>query len=132
MDLTCNCCKEKKKPEAFHNNKKASSGKRNICKQCVSTKFKKGKKFKDENRDRQLKRRYGIDLIQYNELFISQNGSCAICNTHQSKLKVSLAVDHCHTTGKVRGLLCYNCNSGLGRFKDNTSYLLTAAEYLNR
>lgn len=64
-----------------------------------------------------------------------QNGTCAICNqpeivkNNQGQI-ISLAVDHCHVTGKTRGLLCFCCNVGLGVFKNNPNLLRKAAEYL--
>lgn len=61
-----------------------------------------------------LKSRYGITLDDYNDMFDKQKGKCDICKTHQMKLNRKLCVDHCHTTGKVRGLLCNRCNSMLG------------------
>jgi hypothetical protein len=66
--------------------------------------------------ERYLKLYYGITLIQYNEIFNSQNGCCKICGTHQSELKKALFVDHDHKTGKIRGLLCHQCNIGIGIF----------------
>jgi hypothetical protein len=64
----------------------------------------------------------------YNEMFINQNGCCAICATHQSKLKRQLAVDHCHTSGEIRGLLCTTCNTHLGIYEKSkevfNNYLL--------
>jgi len=78
----------------------------------------------------QLKSKYGITLEDYNQLFIQQNGCCKICERHQSQFKKALAVDHCHSTGKVRGLLCTSCNNGLGRFKDSAELLKIAANYI--
>mgnify|MGYP001585018387 CR=1 FL=1 len=57
-------------------------------------------------------------------------GRCKICNVHQKELKHQLGVDHNHTTGKVRGLLCGSCNKGLGLFKDSIELLLKASYYL--
>lgn len=77
-----------------------------------------------------LLRYYGITLEFYRGLLASQNGVCAIC------LKVddyySLAVDHNHETGNVRGLLCSNCNLALGKFKDSPDLLRKAGEYLEK
>jgi len=64
-----------------------------------------------------LKYRFGISLDVYNELFNKQNGCCAVCGKHQSELKCSLRVDHNHITGRIRRLLCTNCNIGLGLFR---------------
>lgn len=77
-----------------------------------------------------LKNIYGIDLNIYNKMFQEQDGCCAICGRHQSAFKLSLAVDHCHETNRVRSLLCPNCNSGLGNLRDSKEMLLKAIEYL--
>lgn len=68
--------------------------------------------------------------IIYDKLFVVQKGKCAICKAHQSKIKKKLCVDHDHTTGKVRGLLCGKCNTGLGFFKDRIENLSGAILYL--
>ena len=81
---------------------------------------------------RQRRGEYGISLEQYNEMFTSQNGCCAVCGVHQSVLKQSLSVDHCHETDVIRALLCGDCNRGLGLFKDNPDLLEAAAAYLKQ
>lgn len=78
-----------------------------------------------------LIRRYGITLKQYNELLSKQNHTCGICGANSSDFSKRLAVDHCHTTNKVRGLLCSNCNTLLGLSKENTTILLNAITYIN-
>ena len=80
--------------------------------------------------------RYGITPQQYAELLTLQNNRCAICGNEESAINVNtnkvqkLAVDHCHTTGKVRGLLCQDCNRGIGKFHDDISRLEKAIKYL--
>lgn len=78
--------------------------------------------------------KYGINVDTYNSMFLSQKGVCAICGQPETKLvrdKISaLAVDHCHSTGKVRGLLCVRCNMGIGHFKDSLEVLEAAYHYL--
>jgi len=69
-------------------------------------------------------------LAAYNDLFAEQQGKCAICSIHQTQLKKSLAVDHCHKTGEVRGLLCSSCNTGIGQLKDSCDLLEKAIKYL--
>ena len=59
-----------------------------------------------------------------------QNNCCAICGKSQNNENRRFAIDHCHKTGKIRGLLCYTCNNGLGSFKDNVIFLLNAINYL--
>ena len=81
-------------------------------------------KRKDKIREYNLKRKYNITDTQYNELLVRQNDSCAVClKSETSKDKSQnikpLSVDHDHITGKVRGLLCNNCNRGLGNFNDD-------------
>lgn len=74
--------------------------------------------------------RFGLTKEDYNKIFEEQNGRCLICLKHQSELKRSLAVDHCHSTNKIRGLLCSSCNPGLGQFKDDEELLFRAVSYL--
>jgi hypothetical protein len=76
----------------------------------------------------------GINLSVegYNQMFLGQEGRCAICERHQSDCKKALAVDHCHTTGKVRGLLCNSCNAGLGFLKDDAGLIKRVLDYLGR
>lgn len=81
-----------------------------------------------------LKNTYGISLEDYQELFNKQQGRCAICGSSGFKMKVenrqSIVIDHCHENGHVRGLLCHNCNRGLGLFQDSPELLEKAIEYL--
>lgn len=96
------------------------------------TKKKKEKMFRMEypyeyKRNYSLLRNYGISGIEYSILLEKQKGVCFICGKRQKK---SLAVDHCHKTGKIRGLLCDRCNRGLGFFKDSAENLLRASHYI--
>ena len=86
----------------------------------------------DKMRNTKFKLRYGITLQDYDLMLDSQNGGCAICGSSDPKRKLSkhLCVDHCHSTGAVRGLLCYKCNVGLGAFEDNKKSLENAIKYL--
>jgi hypothetical protein len=80
-----------------------------------------------------LRRAYGISLEEYNALAEAQGHKCAICGASDAQSTISkkhFFVDHCHETGKVRGLLCNHCNRGLGAFKDNTEFLAKAIAYL--
>lgn len=83
-------------------------------------------------KDYKLRAKYDISLDEYNEIFIKQDGKCAVCGKHQSEIKTALAVDHCHSTGKVRGLLCGNCNRGIGMLQDDIENLRCAILYLNK
>jgi hypothetical protein len=106
------------------------TGKNHIrCATCKIVEEKRKQRIYERKLD--YRKKYGITLEQYNAMFAKQNGCCVICNTHQSELEKGLAVDHCHTTGKVRGLLCNNCNLMLGFAKDNVNSLLSAIRYLS-
>lgn len=74
---------------------------------------------------------YGVTKEEYELLIQQQNNSCAICGATSAGGRGDWHVDHNHTTGKVRGLLCHCCNTGLGLFKDSSSLLLKAKEYLD-
>ena len=80
-----------------------------------------------------LKRQYNITVDDYEHMLAMQNGGCAICGacTPGSRTK-RFHVDHCHSTGRVRGLLCHLCNRMLGLSRDDTSILRAAAAYLER
>lgn len=92
----------------------------------------------DKIRRYKLKDRYGITPEQYVELFSNQNGRCDICKKEEtarhnrSKKVQKLAVDHCHLTGKVRGLLCQDCNRGIAKFHENIDSLKKAIAYLTK
>jgi hypothetical protein len=73
--------------------------------------------------------RYGITPDDYDRMHREQGGVCAICKT--AGIRKRLNVDHCHRTKKVRGLLCDNCNHGLGKFKDDVELLAVAQQYLS-
>jgi len=82
-----------------------------------------------------LRRSYGITYHDYVLMLKKQNGRCAICAGEGFIMgkhhKLKLVVDHCHKTGKVRGLLCHNCNRALGLLQDNAAILRKAAEYVS-
>ena len=85
-----------------------------------------------------LKRNYNITLDCYEKLLEKQNHLCAICHTEGFVMSAAknghvnkLVVDHCHESGRVRGLLCHNCNRALGLLKDNTETIQRALDYLN-
>jgi hypothetical protein len=119
------------------------------CKECQSVitkqwridnieKVKQKAKLKFQNLSKESKRnskylnRYGITLQNFIDMEVEQKGLCAICGNPPSGKKKVLCVDHCHDTGKVRGLLCDDCNNLLGRAKDKIEHLLSAVEYLQK
>jgi hypothetical protein len=81
-----------------------------------------------------LKKAYGITLGEYNQLVVSQDGCCAVCKVTFTDRAVFGAdrpvVDHCHVSNKVRGILCSNCNVGIGLLKEDRNVLANAIEYL--
>jgi hypothetical protein len=89
-------------------------------------------KGKEAQRKSKLKSKYGLSLEEYDNKLVKQNHKCAICGLDETENKKKLAVDHDHLTGKVRDLLCINCNTGLGMFKENIDNLATAIKYLNK
>ena len=76
-------------------------------------------------------KKYGLTPETYQDLVLAQGNRCAICNIAPSEIK-ALAIDHCHSTQQVRGLLCSACNLGLGNFRDQTDLLVKAIKYLNK
>lgn len=86
---------------------------------------------KAKARDAYLMRTYGITSEDYSRMIKAQGDLCAICRRSKpTSTRGHWQVDHCHKTGKVRGLLCHDCNVGLAKFKDNTEALIRAASYL--
>lgn len=77
-----------------------------------------------------LNHMYGITLNDYNKMFKNQEGCCAICGKHQTETEKRFHIDHCHSTNKVRGLLCFSCNNAIGQLNDDPAILRKAIEYL--
>lgn len=131
MSKVCSKCEKRKSVEEFYGHKGHKDGLSSQCKICDLKKSKQEYQKNKERRRKQrnspigkkhkrnigLKTKFGITLDNYNQMFIEQNGCCAVCGKHQSKFQRRLAVDHNHETGKVRGLLCPNCNTLLGRIE---------------
>ncbi len=134
----CSCCKLSLPLDNFHKSSKAKDGLKGQCKTCRNIY---NSKWNNENKERKSKtnkwnhkkRMYGISEEDYCDLLVKQNQCCAICSLYFSEnLHGHLYVDHCHTTGKVRGLLCQHCNSLLGKAKDDIDILQSAIKYLQR
>lgn len=95
------------------------------------------KKYREANREKtklnvqkHFLKRFNLTIEDFNTMMIKQNNKCKICNIHRDQVTKNFNVDHCHKTGKVRGLLCLNCNTGLGQFKDNIELMIKAIQYL--
>ena len=121
----------------YHISKTILDGHHGKCKICKNAyEAMRRKNFTDEQKnklkDLQLQNDFGITLEEYNEIFVRQNGKCAICGKHQIEFKRALCVDHCHETGNVRGLLCLGCNTGIGSLNDDIENLNCAIIYLTK
>ena len=88
----------------------------------------------DNSKNSKLLKEYGITLDEYNKMSESQNHCCKICGKGETKelngTKWKLSVDHCHKTGKIRGLLCSKCNVGLAKFEEDEQQFINAIKYL--
>ena len=115
---TCPTCSETKSPGNFWRDKCKLDGLHTECKECA--------------RDRLYQRNFGISLSEYSTLLESQMCVCAMCGKDETENNQRLCVDHCHETGKVRGLLCNTCNTGLGLLQDNTQILENGISYLRK
>jgi len=120
--------------EYFHHNKINKGGLSGSCKSCKREYSKRNPRRIEQSRQCNLKQKFGITLDQYDQMFEIQGGVCAICGnveTHKNHYGiVRLSVDHNHKTGKIRGLLCNNCNTGLGHFKEDPGLMLKATNYI--
>ncbi|WP_223773679.1 endonuclease VII domain-containing protein [Streptomyces sp. 135] len=111
----CRVCGETKPHSEWHRNSTAPDGLATRCKPCKAA----------EGRAGHLKRQYGMTQAERDEMIAAQKGLCVICLSAPA-----IHVDHCHETGKVRGVLCFNCNSGLGKLGDDPDKTRRATAYL--
>ena len=138
----CNSCRNAyrrsahaKNPSIVSNQKKmwAKNNREHVAKKAREYRAKNPLKFKSYS----LMKDFGITLEQFNAMLISQNYVCKICgqpelSRHQNGKTKDLAVDHRHKTDKVRGLLCWRCNTGIGKLLDSPELLRRAAEYVDK
>lgn len=145
----CTKCSEEKDINQFGKDKRHLDGHTSWCRICVnsynnarhhSTKsFYKKDYSSNPNKytNKRLIAQYGITLEQYNSMLVDQNNSCAVCNRSETaldkngKLK-ALSVDHCHDTGKIRGLLCDSCNRAEGFLQSNVDIIRKLADYVEK
>lgn len=135
----CTKCGEEKPHTEFHLHKISKDGRHPSCAKCKNaTNLKYWNSIPKEEqkirtRRRRIKHRYGITQEEYEVIALEQNYKCAICKREDSAWKGDyMAIDHDHATGKVRGLLCGECNVGLGKFDDNFDILYNALLYLSK
>jgi hypothetical protein len=133
---TCGKCLIKKPVTGFHRSVRSRDGFAVWCKECSSAN---GKNWRNKNKEKcyevsrknQLMRNFRITEREYIELLVKQNGECAICGASSADAAGSkLCVDHDHSTGEIRGLLCRRCNAGLGFFNDDKELVKEAASYM--
>jgi len=149
MTKTCSKCKTVKSINQFCKNKGSRDGFHSQCADCKNKGgaiwYKKNKKtravkaksyyqknkhkFSKQARANKLKK-YDLTFEKVEELLQNQNHVCLICNRTEPRYNRKLRLDHNHKTGKFRGFLCNNCNTGLGMFEDNPDFLYKAIEYL--
>lgn len=114
---------------------------KSTCKACAAARMRKWAKDNSERHTKtrhewNLKNLYGVSAEWYQQKLKEQDGKCGICRKEQETrhgvngTPFRLAVDHCHTTGRVRGLLCNDCNRAIGLLKDDPQLLVRAIEYL--
>jgi uncharacterized protein (DUF983 family) len=131
----CPKCGETKPFDGFYRSSFSKDNCSSYCKVCQNLR---STSYARENKDKiqphlmgySLKRRYGISVAEYEAMLIRQEHKCAICGTSECQSGRNLAVDHCHGSMKIRGLLCSACNQGLGNFKDRPDLMSRAIEYL--
>jgi hypothetical protein len=141
----CQVCKLDKPIGEFYQSKQVADGYLKICKDCTKMREDRRKdpqkhrdevkKWRDANKalhaDMHARWRYGVPIGTYAEMLTKQNGLCAICGTDQPGGKGGrFHIDHCHASSAVRGLLCTNCNTGLGQFRHREDLLQNAIRYL--
>ena len=127
---TCYRCKEVKDIDMFGIANRTKDGLKIWCKTCC----------KDYNADFHYRKKYGLSTAQVIQMHEERDYKCDICNGNQPPRKVgktsyisdTMAIDHCHKSGKIRGLLCHVCNTFLGAVKDDTRILKKMINYLER
>ena len=130
----CTTCGVKKDIQEFYfrGGKASPNSRKSKCKECDKEQVRQRyAQDPSKSKNNHLQRKYGITLDDYNRMLEEQNHQCATCGTTEPGGKHNIfAVDHCHTTGKVRGLLCKNCNIALGLLGDDVELMDKMINYL--
>ena len=121
----CPDCDTVKPLVEFPQTSGSRTGRHTYCRPCHNARGRASLDKVGGSRSYHLKRRYGITAEEADAMLAEQGGRCAICEVAPAE-----HVDHDHVTGKVRALLCFNCNGGLGQFRDDPRFLYAAAEYV--
>ena len=131
MTKKCASCKIEKEIKDFTRGESCKDGIRTHCKKCRAEESKTYKLLHKEQTQRQRQKerliKYGVTIEEYIRLSKNQNGKCAIC-----RKEMNLCIDHNHKNGKIRGLLCRNCNFGIGFMEDSIKLLEKAIRYLKK
>ncbi len=146
MYKSCTLCGIEKPLTEYHSHPRTKDGFKTQCRTCQNEK---NKQWRDKNaeylreynqqrtianyeanKNWRLQKLYGISLDEYKEILLMQGGGCAICG--RPPTKEVLFVDHEHESGEIRGLLCRNCNTGIGLLGDGIEGILSALEYLEQ
>jgi hypothetical protein len=144
MLKTCSKCKETKDLTAYHNSNRSADKKQHRCKECCKAFTQDATKtwrksniveHKHSTRKTKVKVKYGLSLDIINKILEAQDYSCAICKRNISfqatEKRDKPHIDHCHKTNEVRGLLCLQCNTGIGMFGDSIELIEAAKTYLS-
>lgn len=144
----CPDCEQTKPLNEFYPNKRTTHGYNVYCIECSYKRHDKwrrankdqaaenGRRWRKNNperfKDHMMKRHHGLPLGSYQKMLAEQNGCCAICGTDTPNGQGRFHLDHCHDTGKIRGLLCHSCNLAIGYFRDNIATIQSAIKYLTQ
>jgi hypothetical protein len=138
LDSSCKACVQKRNKDYLNTEKGKLARKKalsNFSKtnnaKAQAKNYRESVKGTISKRKKWLKYKYSITPEDYYEMLVAQDYKCKICKTTENEGRQFLDVDHCHTSQKIRGLLCNQCNNGLGRFKDSIELLQSAIEYLS-
>lgn len=137
---TCTKCKIEKSSDEFYKRSEVSKDGKKLykylqpsCKKCWKAKIQhKRDTIPGFQKNVDLKHNFGITLDDYNEMLKKQDYKCEVCLRHESEFKRKLSVDHNHTTGKIRGLLCSLCNTALGKLKEDKEVINRLLNYIDK
>jgi hypothetical protein len=127
--VLCTRCREAKPVDAFARDSNRLSGRQGWCRACF-TQYRQANRGRRRGQQRvwQLEKRFGITVEEFEAMLARQDGKCAICGRDPGH---TLRIDHCHETGRVRGLLCLTCNAALGKL-ENPAWMEAATAFLAR
>ena len=150
----CSRCGQEKPTSDYHKDNRNPDGLYGWCKDCARAKAreyraKNVEKVRESQRrsrqsrpevywEKNLRSAFGITAEDYEQMLANQNGACAICKQEETEIhprsgtQRRLAVDHCHDTGRIRGLLCNRCNRAIGLFRDSAQIIRSAINYLDK